>query len=79
MGEIPGDFAANEFLVDHLIAKNIRTPRVRTAFKAVDRGLFVPVSKRDFAYEDSVILLGDGSSISQPSLVAEMTELMQLN
>ncbi|MCL5435414.1 MAG: protein-L-isoaspartate(D-aspartate) O-methyltransferase [Patescibacteria group bacterium] len=51
---------------------------VDKAFKKVDRKLFAPKEYADLAYSDSAIPLGGGSSISQPSLVAEMIELLSL-
>ena len=48
------------------------------AFKKVDRKLFVPKEWIDQAYSDSAIPLDGDSSISQPSLVAEMIDLLEL-
>ncbi|MCL6096630.1 MAG: protein-L-isoaspartate(D-aspartate) O-methyltransferase [Patescibacteria group bacterium] len=51
---------------------------VDKAFKKVDRKLFVPKQYAHLAYSDNPIPLDGGSSISQPSLVAEMIELLEL-
>jgi protein-L-isoaspartate(D-aspartate) O-methyltransferase len=51
---------------------------VNRAFKKVDRKLFVPKQYVDHAYSDNPIPLDGGSFISQPSLVAEMIELLEL-
>ncbi len=51
---------------------------VNRAFKKVDRKLFVPKQYAGVAYSDTPIPLGGGSFISQPSLVAEMIELLEL-
>ena len=48
------------------------------AFKKVDRKLFVPKRWLDYAYSDSAIPLDGISSISQPSLVAQMIDLLDL-
>jgi len=48
------------------------------AFKKVDRKLFVPRQFVDFAYLDEAISLDKSSSISQPSLVADMINLLEL-
>lgn len=51
---------------------------VNSAFKKVDRKLFVPKEYERIAHSDVPIPLGKGSSISQPSLVAEMIDLLEL-
>lgn len=51
---------------------------VNKAFKKVDRKLFVPKEYASIAYSDIPIPLDGGSSISQPSLVAEMIDLLEL-
>lgn len=56
----------------------VKNNLVNKAFKRVDRKLFVPKEWADLAYSDSPIPLGGGSSISQPSLVAEMIDLLSL-
>jgi protein-L-isoaspartate(D-aspartate) O-methyltransferase len=51
---------------------------VDKAFKKVDRKLFVPKEYESLAYSDIPIHLDGDSSISQPSLVAEMIGLLEL-
>ena len=51
---------------------------VYEAFKKVDRKLFVPNEWENNAYSDTSISLDSHSSISQPSLVAEMIDLLNL-
>ena len=51
---------------------------VYQAFKSVDRKLFVPKKWEKYAYSDNAIFLDEASSISQPSLVAEMIDLLDL-
>jgi len=60
-------------------ARGIHDPRVLGAFAAIDRKLFVPLNKQDGAYEDHPLPIGDGQTISQPYMVAEMTELLNLS
>ncbi len=48
------------------------------ALGSVPRHLFVPEEYRDNAYEDHPLPIGYGQTISQPSLVAWMTELLEL-
>jgi protein-L-isoaspartate(D-aspartate) O-methyltransferase len=51
------------------------SPPVRRALGAVPRHLFVPESLRDLAYADRPVSIGAGQTISQPFIVALMTEL----
>jgi len=52
-------------------------PRVLAAMRAVPRHLFVPATERDYAYDDEPLSIGEGQTISQPSLVALMTHLLR--
>jgi len=61
-----------------LQARDIRDPRVLAAFRAVPRHLFVHPSLRDFAYEDHPLAIGLQQTISQPYMVATMTQALQL-
>ena len=60
---------------DQLEARGIRDPRVLEAMRCVPRHVFVPVSQRAHAYEDRPLPIGHGQTISQPYIVAWMTEL----
>ena len=53
-------------------------PRVIEAMQAVPRHAFVPTRYLDQAYADYPLPIGYGQTISQPSLVAMMTEMLQL-
>lgn len=52
-------------------------PRILHAIASVPRHQFVPASMHDEAYEDYPLPIGAGQTISQPSLVALMTQLMR--
>ena len=52
-------------------------PRILAAMGAVPRHLFVPEGVRDEAYGDYPLPIGEGQTISQPSLVALMTHLLR--
>ena len=72
---------ANERLrmVEHQItARGIRDQRVLSAMKDVPRHLFVPPPYDKSAYEDCPLPIGNGQTISQPYIVALMTELLAL-
>ncbi len=55
-------------------ARGVRTPAVLEAMRQVPREQFVPVSLRGEAYEDFPLPIGCGQTISQPFMVAVMTE-----
>jgi len=61
-----------------LRSRNIRDPRVLAAMAAVPRDAFVPEQERDAAYQDAPLPIGAGQTISQPYIVARMTELLHL-
>lgn len=64
-------------LVNHLISSGVlKSKNLVDAFTVVDRGDFVPEQYADFAYEDQPLPLGFSQSISQPSTVAFMLELL---
>ncbi len=56
----------------------VRDPRVLEAMREVPRHLFVPKSRRASAYADHPLPVGHGQTISQPYIVALMTEALQL-
>lgn len=65
-------------LLGEKIRLEIGSGKVLNAFKKVDRKLFVPKEWVDQAYSDSAIPLDGNSSISQPTLVAQMIDLLDL-
>ncbi len=54
----------------------IRSSKVERAMLAVPRELFVPEDVREYAYDDRPLPIGYGQTISAPSIVAHMTELL---
>lgn len=60
------------------IFHDIKDERVIEAINTIPRELFVPDELRDYAYKDSALPIGYGQTISQPSLVAYMTQLLEL-
>jgi protein-L-isoaspartate(D-aspartate) O-methyltransferase len=56
-------------------ARGIKDPRVLAAMRSVQRHLFVPEASRSHAYADTPLPIGEGQTISQPYIVALMTEL----
>ena len=70
--------ARKKMVASQLEARGIRDHRVLTAMAEVPRHLFVDESLRDEAYDDNPLPIGEGQTISQPYMVAIMTELLQL-
>ncbi len=69
-----------ERMVESLRAAGVRDSRVLAAMGEVPRHLFVPESYRHQAYSDDVsINIGDGQTISQPRMVALMTEAARID
>lgn len=56
----------------------VRDPRVIQAMRQVPRHEFVPPAYRAQAYQDHPVPIGYGQTISQPYMVAKMTELLEL-
>ncbi len=75
-----GDFKAmREKMVDRQIkARGVKDSRVLSAMRKVERHLFVPKDLQSSAYADQPLPIGQGQTISQPYIVALMTELLGL-
>ena len=59
-------------------ARGVRDERVLAAMRKIARHLFVPKGYERFAYEDRPLPIGEGQTISQPYIVAVMTEQLEL-
>lgn len=62
-------------VAEQIEARGIAAPRVLAAMRSVPRHEFVPAAQRAHAYEDRPLPIGEGQTISQPYIVALMTEL----
>jgi protein-L-isoaspartate(D-aspartate) O-methyltransferase len=73
-------FAAlrREMLEKQLRARGIRDPRVLSAMLAVSRHAFVLPESLAHAYDDQPLSIGEGQTISQPFMVAAMSEALEL-
>src|SRR5690242_6896867 len=66
-------------MVDLQIARRgVRSPRVLEAMRTVPREAFLPEPMREFAYEDAPLPIAEGQTISQPYIVALMTDALAL-
>ena len=63
-------------LVDRLQQKGINNPEVLRVMRLVPRHLFVDEAMASRSYEDASFPIGHGQTISQPFIVARMTELL---
>lgn len=71
--------SANERMIrDQLVARGVTDTRVLEAFRSVPRELFVPSHLRAAAFEDGPLPLDCGQTISQPFIVALMTQQLRL-
>lgn len=62
---------------EHIERRGVRNPDVIRAMRSVPRHEFVPEQVRADAYEDRPLSIGYGATISQPYIVAAMTELLE--
>ncbi len=78
--EKPDDFTLKRrrMVTQQIISRGIKDPRVLEAMNRVPRHLFVPKSHRSMSYADSPLPIGEGQTISQPFIVAFMTESLYL-
>ena len=67
-----------EMVKTQLIPRGISDPRVLEAMEKVERHRFIPPEMRHNAYADHPLPIGNGQTISQPYMVAAMTEQLGL-
>jgi protein-L-isoaspartate(D-aspartate) O-methyltransferase len=65
-------------VTEQIQRRGVRDPRVIQAMTSVPRHLFVPEGLRGRAYDDTPLPIGQGQTISQPYIVAFMTEAARL-
>ena len=65
-------------VTEQLVKRGIADARVLEAMRRVPRHLFVDEALRDKAYGDHPLPIGEGQTISQPFMVARMSELLRL-
>jgi protein-L-isoaspartate(D-aspartate) O-methyltransferase len=70
--------ARKRMVEEQIEARGVRDPRVLDAMRQVPRHELVPASQRDRAYEDRPLPIGHGQTISQPYVVAAMTDALRL-
>jgi protein-L-isoaspartate(D-aspartate) O-methyltransferase len=75
------DFTAarNEMVARQIRSRGIISARVLDAMAAVPRHEFVPVAAQASAYSDEALPIGGGQTISQPFIVAAMSDALELS
>lgn len=68
-----------EMVREQIEARGVDNPKVLEAMLSVKRHLFVSPRFRNDAYEDHPLPIGHGQTISQPYIVATMTEILELD
>lgn len=63
---------------EQLAARGIKNKRVLDAFNKIERHKFIPEETRSSSYADFPVPIGEGQTISQPYIVALMTESLDL-
>ena len=68
----------DSMVAEQIAGRGVSDPKVLDAMRAVPRHVFVPENERRNAYADRPLPIGHGQTISQPYIVAFMTELLEL-
>jgi protein-L-isoaspartate(D-aspartate) O-methyltransferase len=66
-------------VVEQLERRGIKDPRVLAAMRAVERDRFIPTEYAEHAYDDGPLPIGSSQTISQPYIVALMSEVAALD
>ena len=68
----------DEMVRKQIVDRGVRDKAVIGAMKSVERHLFVPEDLQNYAYDDGPLPIGEGQTISQPYIVAFMTETAKI-
>lgn len=68
-----------DMIQGQIIMRGVKDERVIAAMAKIPRHLFIPQENRSRSYDDSPVSIGYGQTISQPYIVALMTELLDLS
>lgn len=69
----------NKMVVEQLVSRGVSDERVLAAMGKVEREKFVPINQAARSYQDGPLPIGWGQTISQPYIVAYMTEQLELS
>jgi len=79
--QLPDSFSTERALMveEQIARRGVKDPLVLAAMRKVPRHEFVPESYRKYSYADEPLPIGEGQTISQPYIVAVMTEVLGLS
>lgn len=72
------EFLRNKMVDDQLCQRGITDTRVIEAMRKIPRHEFIPIESDQQAYDDAPVSIGENQTISQPYMVALMTEILRL-
>src|SRR4051794_37256713 len=78
MNQLKNQNRLERMIQQQVVRRGIRDERVLDALRAVPRELFFPEESRDEAFDDAASSIGHGQTISQPYMVALMTQRLDL-
>lgn len=79
IGQDDGSYRARQLMIQEQIkARGISDPRVLAAMAAIPREQFIPPQDAKLAYEDRALAIEEHQTISQPYIVAYMTQALEL-
>lgn len=70
--------ARKRMVREQIAARGVLDPRLLAVMESVPRHSFVPIESLAWAYSDGPLSIGQGQTISQPYIVALMTELLEV-
>ena len=65
-------------IAEQIVPRGVRNPAVLAAMQSIARHRFIPEDNQDLAYRDGPVAIGEGQTISQPYVVALMSEALHL-
>jgi protein-L-isoaspartate(D-aspartate) O-methyltransferase len=71
--------ARERMVSEQLERRDIKDPRVLAAMRAVERHRFIPSDLADHAYDDGPLPIGEGQTVSQPYMVALISQVAALS
>ncbi|MCM8824236.1 MAG: protein-L-isoaspartate(D-aspartate) O-methyltransferase [Candidatus Omnitrophica bacterium] len=78
MSDLDFKFLREQMVARQLKSRGINDDKLLYAFSKIPRELFVPQDKRAYAYDDSPLPIGLEQTISQPYIVAVMTQALKI-
>ena len=70
---------ASKMVDSQIASRGVKDPDVIHVMKTTPRHLFIPEHLKEYAYDDHPLPIGEGQTISQPYIVALMTEYLKLS